>query len=112
VEHSAFLGEVYLLPAEHGGTALRQAALPRQLEQQLEGLIGHPIFGVIKEQTSGLNRQARAAFGVSSEQFAKGQGFDFLMMRRQGFPGWPGRESFGSGCHARFPVIIWLWTSG
>ena len=68
VQHGAVFREVDLVPAEHRVHALAQAGFGRQLHEQLEGLVGDAVLGVIQEEARGLRRHPLAAFRVSREQ--------------------------------------------
>ena len=64
VQHGAVLGDVDLVPAEHRVDALAQAGFLRQLHQQLEGLVGDAVLGVIQEEARRLPPScARRAWG-------------------------------------------------
>jgi hypothetical protein len=47
VQDGSIFGDVNLLAPEHRVDPSVQAALPRQLKEQLKGLIGDPVFRVI-----------------------------------------------------------------
>ena len=61
VQHGAVFGDIDFLAAEHRVHALAQAGFVRQLNQQLQGLIGDAVFGIIQEETGGFGGELLAA---------------------------------------------------
>ena len=97
VQHGAVFCEVDFLAAEHGLHALAQVGFPRQLNQQLEGLVGDAVLRIIQEQAGRFRRQAFAALGILGKQFPQMQMPDFLVMDSQCFPSGPLGEWFETG---------------
>ncbi len=48
-----------------------QAGLLRQLQQQLQRLVGHAVLGVIEVNADGFGGQALAALGSSAKSFRR-----------------------------------------
>ena len=71
VQHGAVLGEVDLVPAEHGINAVAQAGFLGQLHEQLEGPAGDAVLGVVEEEARRLGGHAFAAFGVLAKSSRK-----------------------------------------
>ena len=60
-----------MLTGEHGGPALLDARLPRQLDEAPEGLGVEPVLGVVEAQPGCLGDHPRPALGVFGEEIAK-----------------------------------------
>jgi hypothetical protein len=60
-----------VLAAEHRVASLGDAAFIRELDEQLERLVGDPVLGVIQEEPRALGDQPLTAIGVLGEQLAE-----------------------------------------
>ena len=87
VQDGAVFGDVDLVAAEHGFDVRLEAALFGQLQQQLQGLIGDAVLGVVEVDALGLGGEARAAIGVGGEKVVKVLAANGLEMRFERFPG-------------------------
>ena len=71
-------------------------------KSSFERLVGDAVLRVIEEKSGGLDGHPLAAFGVGGEKLSEMQSLDFLVVRREGFPGGTLRERFefliSSGC--------------
>ena len=71
MQDRALFRDVDLLPAKHGVDPLAQAGLLRQLQQQLQGLVGDAVLGIIEEDADCLGGKTLAALRVVGEQLAQ-----------------------------------------
>src|SRR5262245_46722268 len=86
VQHCAVLRDVDLVAAEHRLHALLEPGLSGELDQQLQRLVGHAVFGVVKIESHGLDREPLAALGVLCKELPQMQIFEPLVVRLQRFP--------------------------
>ncbi len=68
VQDGAVFRDVDLVAAEHGVDPRAQAGFLRQLQEELEGLVGDAILRVVEEEARRLGRQALAALGIIREE--------------------------------------------
>ena len=87
VQRRALLRDVDLVAAEHGVDALTQAAFLGKPQQQLQGLIGDPVFRIVEINARGLQRHSLAAIGILGEELPKMDILDRLVMGLQQSPG-------------------------
>ena len=80
VQDGPVLRDVDLLAAEHGVDPRSQAGFLRQLQEELEGLVGDAILRVIEEDAHGLGRHPLAALGIIREELPQVQFPDCLMV--------------------------------
>ncbi len=71
VQHGPVLRDVDVLAPEHRIAALGDAALLRQLNEQLQRFVGGPVLGVVEEESGAICDQTLAAIGVLGEQVAQ-----------------------------------------
>ena len=71
VQHRPVLADVDVLAGEHRVAAPLDVSLLRQLDQQLQRLVGDPVLGVVEEEAGALGDQALAAVGVLGEDLAQ-----------------------------------------
>ena len=88
------LGDVDRLAREHRVGALAQAGVVGELDQQPDRLVGHPVLGVVEEQSLGLGDHPLAAIGIGGEQVLEMLLADLGVMGDQGIPS-------GQPLHAR-----------
>ena len=88
-------GNVDLFALEHRVDPRAQVALLRELQQQLDGLVGNTVLRVIQIQPHALGGQSLAALGVIREKFPQMHVFDALVMRFERLPR-------GTLCQGRF----------
>ena len=86
VQHGAVLGEVDLVAAEHRVDAFAQAAVCGEVHQQLQGLGGEAMLGVIQIQPQRFEREAFAALRVLRKQRPELNVFDLLIVSGQRLP--------------------------
>ena len=68
VEHRAILGNIDLVAAEHRVDALAQAAVRREIQQQLQRFVGDAVLGVVQVEAGRFSRQAFAPLGSSANR--------------------------------------------
>jgi len=68
VQHCPLLGDVDLLPAEHGVDPPAQPALLGQLHQQTNGFVGDEVLGVVQIETGAFRCQALTAPPIGGEK--------------------------------------------
>jgi hypothetical protein len=73
VQHGPVLGDVDLLAREHRIDARSQPRFLRELEQQLEALVGDPILRVVEVDADGLGRHPLAALRIARKELAQVQ---------------------------------------
>jgi hypothetical protein len=71
-----------------------------QLQQQAQRFVGYAVLGVVEVESGCFDRQALAAFGVSSKELAEMQAVDLLKMGGQGLPGRKLGDRFRGRCHS------------
>ena len=86
MEHGAVFRDVDLVAEEHGFQTLFDAALFRELEEQLEGLVGDAVLRVIEEEAGGFEGKARAALRVLVEELTERGLRDLCRVRLQRLP--------------------------
>jgi len=86
VQDGAFFGDINLVATEHGVTPFREAGFFREPKQQLQGLVGDAILGIVEEETGGLGCEVLAAFRVLGEKVAKMEFADSFTVRCESFP--------------------------
>src|SRR5262249_40084550 len=106
MQHSAVLGDVDLVAAEHRVDALAQTTLLGQFSEQPHRFFRDAILRVIKIQTNRLGRQPHATLGIVSEQIAQMPIVHLFVMRREGFPRRSSVESFNGRLHAAAPFVV------
>src|SRR6266542_4594135 len=87
VQHRAVLGDVDLLAGEHRVSALRDAALLCELDQQSDCLIGDSVLRVIEVDALGLEHESLAPLRVLREQVAQVDAVDLVVVVLQRAPG-------------------------
>ena len=107
VQHSAVLGDVDIVAAEHRVDPGAQARFNSQLHEQPKRLASDAVLRVVEENPDGLGGQTLATLGVGVEKLAKMQVFDFLLVSRQGLPGWTCGERF-IGCRHKYGWFNYL----
>ncbi len=93
VQHGPFLGDVDLLPPEHGVDPGPKPGLLRQLQQQLDGLVGEAVLGVVEIEPHGFGGEALPPARVVFEELAEVQISYLVKMPGEGLPG----RAFGEG---------------
>src|SRR5262245_29028412 len=106
VQHSAILGDVDLVAAEHRVDALAQTALLGQFGEQPHRFFRDAVLRVIKIQANRLRRQPLATLSIISEQIAQMPIVHFLIMCRESFPCRSSVESFSGRLHAAAPFVV------
>ena len=86
VQNGPLLGNIDLLPPEHGIDAGTQTGFLRQLQEELNRLVGDAVLGVIEVDADGLGGQALPALGIFGEELPKMQLPDFQVMGFEGLP--------------------------
>ncbi len=81
VQNGAVFRDIDFVTTKHGLQPFAQAALMRQTQQQLEGLIGNAVLGIVQKQAGGFRGEAGAAFGVVGEQFPQVKFFNLSGVR-------------------------------
>jgi len=83
MEHRPVLGHVDVLAGEHRRRALPQPGLLGQLNQQLQGLVGDAILGVVEEEPDRLGGHALPPGRVIGEEIPQVPGRDLLVVAGQ-----------------------------
>ena len=86
VQHRPPLGDVDALAAEHGVDAFLDSGGPRQLQQQVQGLVGDAVLGVVEVEPRALDREALAAGRVLGEQRPQVYVLDLVVVRGEILP--------------------------
>ena len=73
-------------PRNMASIARAQAGLLRQLQQQLDGLVGDAILRVVEVDPGRIDGHALAPLGIFGEQGAQMQAQHFLVVGLQGLP--------------------------
>ena len=97
VQDSPVLGDVDLVAAEHGVDVVLQAARLGQRQQQVDGLAGDAVLGVVEVQPGSLHDHQPAAFGIVGEQVTQVGVADFIEMHLEVAPGGQGGQVLGHG---------------
>ena len=108
MEDGAILGGVDLLAGEHGLDALLEVGLSGKVCQQLQGLIGDAVLGVVEEDAGGIGGEAGAARGVGFEEVAEMQGANGFGVLLKGSPGWAGGQRGTYITHIH--LLLWART--
>jgi hypothetical protein len=87
VQHRALLRGVDPVAAEHGVDAIPQARLLGKLKQQLNGLVGNPVLGVVEIDSRGLYCEPFAAPAILGEELAEVKTSDLLVVLLEQRPG-------------------------
>ena len=83
------------------------------MDEELDGLVGDAIFGVVEEDAHGLGRHPLAALRVIREKLSQMETANPLVVRLQGVPRIPPGQRFNSlrlragfsvGCHLHAPL--------
>ena len=106
VQHSAVLGDVDLVAAEHRVDARPQTALLGQFNEQPHCFFRDAVLRVVKIQTNCLGRQPLATLRIVGEQIAQMPIAHLLIMRPEGFPRRSSVESFNGRLHAAAPFVV------
>ncbi len=100
MQHRPVLGEVDLFAREHALDPIAEAHLPRQVQQQGEGLIGETVLGIIEQQIIEADRILVEALRIVVEQLAHMDIGHLRIMRLQRLPGLqliqPGHDQYAS----------------
>ena len=72
MENRTVLGDIDLLPGKHLVAMGLKATLLGEVNQELEGLVGNSVLGVVEEDPAGLGIQALTARRVSGKEFLEG----------------------------------------
>src|SRR5581483_7804198 len=118
VEHRAVLGRVDRLAPPHRLDALGEAGPEGQRREQVEGLGGDAVLGVVEEQVAGLDRHRLAPLGVVGEELPQRHAGQGRMVLGQPPPlgGLGEGEGFGhrvrSSAGRRWPVSLKLSRTG
>ena len=112
MQHGAALGNVDLLAAKHRVDALAQARLLGELDEQLDGVVGDAILGVVEIDADGVEREPFAPRRIVGEELAQMDGRDRLLVGRERGPRGPLRKLCDARDHLRtsssiFPVVRW-----
>jgi hypothetical protein len=86
VQHSAVLGHVDVLAAEHGVPALGHARLLGQRHEQPHRLVGDPVLGVVQVEPGRLGGQSFAPARVPGEQLAQVPPGDLVVVPLERLP--------------------------
>jgi hypothetical protein len=71
MQNRPLLSDIDLFPAEHRIDSCPQSRLTGQLKQQLDGLVGNAILGIVEVQPHSLRRQTRASLGIIRKQLSE-----------------------------------------
>src|SRR6516165_1634471 len=71
MQNRTFLRDVDLVTAEHGINVLAQTGFLGELQQELQGLIGDPVFRIIKEESGCPQREPFATLRIVREQLTE-----------------------------------------
>ena len=86
VKHRAVFRDVDLVAAKHRIDAVSQAALVRELHEQLERVVGDAVLRVVEEDADGVGGVARAALRVLVEELTQRGLCNLLRMRLERLP--------------------------
>ncbi len=106
MQHGTLLGDIDLLAAEHGGDALAQVRRLGQLQEQLDGLTGNTVLGVVQVEAHTLGGETLAALWIIGEEPAQVQVFHPRVMVFESFPGGPLRQRCYSCRHKLIPYSV------
>ena len=104
VQDGPLFRDVDFVPAKHGIDAGPQAGFLRQLQQELERLIGDAVLRIVEVDADGLDRHPLPALGVVREELPEMQLADLRVMGFEGLP----RRACGElcdCCHADSPLV-------
>ena len=92
MQNGTVLADVDVLAGEHRVAAPLDVPLLRQLDEQLQRLVGDAVLGVVEEEPGALGDQALAAVGVLGEDLAQVALADLGVVLRRG-PSRPWRRA-------------------
>ena len=92
VQHRPVLADVDVLAGEHRVAAPLDVPLLRELDEQLQRLVGDAVLGVVEREPGALGDQALAAVGVLGEELAQVALADLGVVLRRG-PSRPWRRA-------------------
>jgi len=87
VQHGAVFGHVDLPAGEHGFDAFSQAALLRQGEEPLQGLVSDAVLGIVEVEADRFSGKPGATLGIIGEELAEVHVGDRAVMLLQRPPG-------------------------
>ena len=99
MQHRTIFGEIDVLTGEHLFPPSLDIRLTRQIEQQGQGLLRHPVLGVVQQQIILAHRKLGETGRIAGEQLTQGLGRDFGMVALQRAPG----RHFGQRSHLENP---------
>ena len=88
VEHGPVLGAVDLVAGEHPVAPAGDVGLLGEREQELHGLGGRAVLGVVDEDAARLARHRGESLWIAREQVAQVRRRDRALVRGQRLPGW------------------------
>src|SRR5712691_3927287 len=110
MQDSAVFRDVDFLAPEHGINTPPESGCIRELQEQLEGLVGDAILRVIEVDTYRFGRHTLAACGIIRKKLAQMELTDILMVSGEGLPCLTFSEGIYCWVHLYFPFIP-LWSS-
>jgi hypothetical protein len=87
MEHSAILGGVDPPASEHLLALVKNSGLVSQFQQELDGLTGDPVLGIIEQDIPKAAGEVSEPDLVTREEIAQMKIFDLLKMGLEFFPG-------------------------
>jgi hypothetical protein len=97
VQHRPIFGRVDPVACEHPRAPGLEPGFAGQIQQQAHGFLGDPVLGVIEQQVTLAQREARESVGIAGEQVAQmHRGHGVGMARERPPRGRPGESGHGA----------------
>ena|SRR5438876_1614011 len=80
MEHSALLGDIDLLPLEHGIDALTQARRRCQFQEQTDGFVSHAVLRVVQVDANSFECETLTSLRILGEERSQMKILNLLVM--------------------------------